>query len=72
MTKDDIDQMWNQAMNEAIKNGENFTRYRFAALVAEREREECAKLCESEWSTLEQMDAGGVFAAAIRARGEKA
>jgi len=39
MTKDDIDQMWNQAMNEAVKNGENFTRYRFAVLVAEHERE---------------------------------
>ena len=72
MTKDDIDQMWNQAMNEAVKNGENFTRYRFAALVAKHERETCAELCESEWSTLGQMDAGSVFAAAIRARGEKA
>jgi len=41
MTKDDIDQMWNQAMNEAVKNGENFTRYRFAALVAAAEREVC-------------------------------
>ena len=46
MTKDDIDQMWNQAMNEAIKNGENFTRYRFAALVAKHEREACAKVCD--------------------------
>jgi len=46
MTKDDIDQMWNQAMNEAVKNGENFTRYRFAALVAAAEREACAKLCD--------------------------
>jgi hypothetical protein len=33
------------------------------------EREACAKLCLSEWSTLGQRDAGGVFAAAIRARG---
>jgi len=46
MTKDDIDQMWNQAMNEAVKNGENFTRYRFAALVAKHEREACAKVCD--------------------------
>jgi len=45
---------------------------KFANLVAEHEREACAKVCLSEWSTLEQMDAGGVFAAAIRARGEKA
>jgi hypothetical protein len=33
------------------------------------EREACAKVCLSEWSTLGQRDAGGVFAAAIRARG---
>jgi len=45
---------------------------KFANLVAAAEREACAKVCLSEWSTLEQMDAGGVFAAAIRARGEKA
>jgi len=64
MTKDDIDQMWNQAMNEAIKNGENFTRYRFAALVAEREREECAKVCEVRGDYDWQQ-----YADAIRARG---
>ena len=46
MTKDDIDQMWNQAMNEAVKNGENFTRYRFAALVAKHEREACEMAVE--------------------------
>jgi len=41
----------------------------FAALVAAAEREACAKVCLSEWSTHGQMEAGGVFAAAIRARG---
>ena len=41
----------------------------FANLVAAAEREACAKVCLSEWSTLGQIDAGGVFAAAIRARG---
>ena len=46
MTKDDIDKMWGQALNESIKNGEDFTRYRFAALVAAAEREACAKLLE--------------------------
>jgi hypothetical protein len=69
MTKDDIDQMWNQAMNEAVKNGENFTRYRFAALVAASEREACAKLCEAgvnadKYPTLTEC------ATAIRARGQ--
>ena len=41
MTKDDIDKLWHQAMNEAVKNGEDFTRHRFANLVAEHEREAC-------------------------------
>ena len=39
MTKDDIDKMWGQAMNESIKNGEAFTRYRFANLVAAHKAE---------------------------------
>jgi len=64
MTKDDIDQMWNQAMNEAVKNGENFTRYRFAALVAAAEREACAKVCEVQGDYDWQQ-----YADAIRARG---
>ena len=33
MTKDDIDKLWNKAMGDAIENGEEFTRHRFAALV---------------------------------------
>ena len=33
MTHEDIDKMWGQALNEPIKNGEDFTRYRFAKLV---------------------------------------
>lgn len=48
MTKDDIDKMWGQALNESIKNNEEFTRYRFANLVAAHEREACAKVCEDE------------------------
>jgi hypothetical protein len=65
MTRDDIDKMWGQALNESIKNGEDFTRYRFANLVAAAEREECAKLC------LETEPFYGVmFYNAIRARGE--
>lgn len=43
---------------------------RFAAIVAAEEREACAKVCETEWSTLGQMEASSVFAAAIRARGQ--
>ena len=77
MTKDDIILMADASGISFYgmgKDREKFVHYlaAFAALVAAAERESCAKLCESEWSTLEQMDAGGVFAAAIRARGEKA
>ena len=36
MTQDEIDTMWQKAMQESIKDGEMFTRYRFAKLVAER------------------------------------
>ena len=45
MTQDEIDIMWQQAMQESIKDGEMFTRYHFAKLVAEAEREACAKVC---------------------------
>ena len=65
MTKDDIDKLWNQAMTDAIKNGEDFTRHRFAALAAAAEREACAKLCEAK----RIVKGGEVFAAAIKARG---
>ena len=34
MTKTEIDVMWNRALREAIEGGEEFTRYRFAAMVA--------------------------------------
>ena len=36
MTQDEIDIMWQQAMQESIKDGEMFTRYHFAKLVAEK------------------------------------
>ena len=36
MTRDEVDTMWQQAMQESIKDGEMFTRYHFAKLVAER------------------------------------
>jgi hypothetical protein len=39
VTQDEIDIMWQQAMQESIKDGEMFTRYHFAQLVAEAERE---------------------------------
>jgi hypothetical protein len=36
MSKDEIDIMWQKAMQESIKDGEMYTRYHFAKLVAER------------------------------------
>ena len=39
MTQDEIDIMWQQAMQESIKDGEMFTRYHFAEMVTEAERE---------------------------------
>jgi hypothetical protein len=39
--------------------------------MVEAEREECAKVCETEWSYHEEERAGKEFAAAIRARSTK-
>lgn len=69
MTRAEIDTLWQQAMAQAIKDGEMFTRYHFAALVEDRaaaaEREACIK-------TVEGLVHGNVktCAAAIRARGD--
>jgi hypothetical protein len=72
MTNAELDTMWFQAQHDAIKAGEDFTRYRFAALVAAAERETCAKVCEAEyegydWADRER-DGAEACAAAIRAR----
>jgi hypothetical protein len=63
MTRQEADTLWFRAMHESIKDGEQFTRYHFADLVAAAEREACAK----------QLDGLGNdhCAAAIRARGTK-
>ena len=70
MTKDDIDKMWGQALNESIKNNEEFTRYRFAKLVAAAEREEIAKLADASVNA-DQYPTLTMLAQAIRARGNK-
>lgn len=38
MTRSEIDILWQRAMQEAVADGEMFTRYHFAALVADIER----------------------------------
>jgi hypothetical protein len=39
MNKTEIDVIWNRALREAIEGGEEFTRYRFAAMLTSAERE---------------------------------
>jgi hypothetical protein len=39
VTKEKIDILWQKAMQESIKYGEMYTRYHFAKLIAEAERE---------------------------------
>lgn len=73
MTRDDLDVLWNRALQESVKAGEHFTRYHFAALVAAAEREECAKLaqetvCDTHIPTGIHIY-GTKVAKAIRARG---
>lgn len=66
MNREEIDTLWHKALQQAIKDGEEFTRYHFANLVAAAEREVCARVCEADdllW--------GQRYAAAIRARGNK-
>ena len=45
MTKTEIDVMWSRALRKAIEGGEEFTRYRFAAMVASAEREDEREAC---------------------------
>ena len=56
MTREEIDVMWQRALHDSVKDGEQFTRYHFAELVTETEREACAKeLLEAnhrEWQGL--------------------
>jgi hypothetical protein len=41
----------------------------YAAAAVAKEREACAKVCDFEWGTGAEKDAGIMFAAVIRARG---
>ena len=50
MTNAELDKLWFQAQHDAIKAGEDFTRYRFAALVAAAERAACADICDQHAS----------------------
>jgi hypothetical protein len=50
MTNKELDALWFQAQHDAIRAGEDFTRYRFAALVAAAERTACADICDQHAS----------------------
>ena len=59
-----------EAAQHVIAALEHYIQHVVRHAVAE-EREACAKVCETEWSNLGQMEASLVFAAAIRARGQQ-
>jgi hypothetical protein len=42
MTNAELDKLWFRALSDAIKAGEDFTRYRFATIVAAAQREKVA------------------------------
>ena len=70
MTRDKIEILWQQAMTQAVKDGEMFTRYHFAKLVAAAEREQCAL---AAWEIVQyevHADLADQVAQAIRARGQ--
>jgi hypothetical protein len=53
MTRDELDTMWQQAMIASVAAGEKYTRYHFAALVAEAEADKhntgshtCSNRCQ--------------------------
>jgi hypothetical protein len=70
MTKEEIDILWQKAMQESIKYGEMFTRYHFAKLVEEAEREACAKLCDYVYDNIVTDEHINDIAYKIRARGQ--
>jgi hypothetical protein len=73
MTQDEIDTMWQQAMKESIKDGDMFTRYHFAKLVAEKEREACASILDANAMACESHIMRSLLqsnAQAIRVRGQ--
>lgn len=74
MKQEDIDTLWFKALDESIKQGELYTRYKFAELIAAAEREACATICDVEADEFGGMS-DGFYAAknsaeAIRARGD--
>lgn len=76
MTKEDIIKLAREAGffvwtdDQATIEGYGEDLERFAQLVAAAEREACAKVCETQWSTFPEHRHGYDLAASIRARGK--
>jgi hypothetical protein len=65
MKQEEIDTLWYKALDESIKQGELYTRYKFAELIAAAEREECARLVYGI-----RVNGRTLVVKAIRARGD--
>jgi len=72
MTQDEIIELARQAGAPSSSKSPSFVDFleRFAKLVAERECEACAKVCEDYGRSEEMQAIGNDFAQAIRARGQ--
>jgi hypothetical protein len=50
MTREELDTLWNRSVNQSIKAGDSYARYRYAeyvaALAVAAEREACKKLSQ--------------------------
>ena len=68
MTKDEIIELACQTFGGIIKKGERKNFLAFAKLVAEKEREACAKVCDG-YSDGRHANMADLCAEAIRARG---
>ena len=70
MNKDEIIELACQTFGGIIKKGERKNFLAFAKLVAEKEREACAKVCDG-YSDGRHANMADLCAEAIRARGEQ-
>ena len=74
MTRDELDKLWQQALQTSVAAGEEFIRYHFAAMVAKAEREACAQVCDEvecgAGMMIEERHTANECAKKIRARGE--
>jgi hypothetical protein len=73
MTREDIDTLWQKALQESVKAGEQFTRYHFAALIAAAERQACVKILHDNATKSKGMAVHALIASAqqIEARSER-